>query len=115
MVAAAAAGVWLLGWGTASALSGRQPVPEGYGGRFVLTYADQNTPVFNVSGCDLAPTGPGGAIVKPYRFEVPATAASHLNQKIVAALGSGVSPVLRHLHADPLRAGSHGPGPAADV
>src|SRR5918912_101002 len=74
-------GALLLGWGSASALSGPEPVPDTYGGRFVLSYAGQNTQVFNVSGCDVArvqselsPT----AIVKPCRFEVPANAASYL-------------------------------------
>jgi hypothetical protein len=93
-VAAAAAVATLLGWGTASALSGPEPVPDSYGGRFVLTYAGQNTEVFNVSGCDLAPTGTGTgtAIVKPCRFEVAANAAPELKQKIVGALGSGTPP-----------------------
>jgi hypothetical protein len=88
-LAAATAGALLMGWGTASALSGPEPVPDSYAGRFVLTYAGQNTEVFKVSGCDLAPAGGRTAVVKPCRFEVPANAASLLKQKIVAALSSG--------------------------
>jgi hypothetical protein len=75
-VAAAALGAMLLSWGTASALSGPEPVPGTYGGEFVLSYGGQTTPVFNVSGCDLSSTGTGGvAFVKPCQFEVPAIAA----------------------------------------
>jgi hypothetical protein len=112
-VVAVAAVATLLGWGTASALSGPEPVPDTYGGEFVLSYAGQNTRVSNVSGCDVArdPTVPSGtAIVKPCRFEVPANAASQLKQKIVGALGSGVPPAsnaytLTHYVADPQHQG----------
>jgi hypothetical protein len=92
-MAAATFGVLLLGWGTASALSGPEPVPGTYGGEFVLSYGGQTTPVFNVSGCDLSSTGTGGvAFVKPCQFEVPANAAPLLKQKILGALGSGTPP-----------------------
>jgi hypothetical protein len=92
-LAVAVFGALLLGWGTASALSGPEPVPDSYGGRFVLSYAGQHTEVMNVSGCDLGPSGAGTtAIVKPCRFEVPANAGSYLKQKILGALGSGSPP-----------------------
>jgi hypothetical protein len=93
-VAAATFGALLLSWGTASALSGPQPVPDTYGGELVLTYDGQSTQVFNVSGCDLGvPSTPGPtAFVKPCQFEVPANAAPTLTQKILGALGSGTPP-----------------------
>jgi hypothetical protein len=105
-LAVAAVGASLLGWGSASALSGPEPVPDSYGGRFVLTYAGQATEVVNVSGCDLAPAGGTNAVVKPCRFEVPANAASALKQKIVTAIDASVPPsydqyVLTHYTVDP--------------